>query len=123
MSDNMLTWIILSVAMCLNGTAYNISTLQALGQYENSALASCQGAPPYALGYAAFLLAFITLFGIMALRYDPTIAGAIASFFCIGIVLLLQQLGWTGENAIGIPFAMSVIFLALALLKGALRPY
>jgi hypothetical protein len=116
--------LMLVTANCIRGGLSNTTSLTGLMQNESSAIASCvPGAPSYMMGWAILLILTFVAFGVMAMRFDVGVAGAVAGYLSIGFCLMLQQLGLLGQNAIGIPFVITVCVTIVLLLRGGLRPY
>ncbi len=113
-----------STVNCTSGAFYNVSSITGFIQNESSSMAACiPETPQYLMGYAILFIIFIVAFGITALRFDIAVAGAFAGWVTVVVSLLLIQLVLVPSSAIGYGFVISIIFTALALVRGAPRPY
>lgn len=124
----MLPYLLLTVQYCIlnstgtgiNATLANASDTTAFLQFLNSS--PCLGGSS-ALGFGILAIALLVAFGVMALRFDIAVAGAVAGWFGVVISLFLIQLGLLSPNTIGVALALNIIMTVITLLKGALNPY
>lgn len=105
----------------INATAANISSVQGLLTYENNN--PCLFGGSNVLGFGLLAIILIVSFGAMAMRYDITVAAAVAGWIGTGVSLLLMQLSLLSPNMVGISLALTLVASVIALLRGGLNAY
>lgn len=107
----------------VNSSFGNTSSLPGLLQAENSN-PCLYGSSGYGIiGLAILALVTLIVFGVLAMRVDVIVAGAVAMWVGSGVALFLEQMSILNPNMMGVMMALTVIFTFVSLLRGGLNPY
>ncbi len=75
------------------------------------------------VGFGLLAVILIISFGVLALRFDVAVAGAVAGWIGMLASLFLIKMGLRDSSMVGIALGLNLLMTVIALVRYALNPY